>query len=269
MAPRTSPSCDTWRSTSYRRTQPRDRCAASSSAPAAIDRGFAHVGLALWIVEETAYVVVQRALVALQRQRMVAALLDDLAGDLALAVERVGGHDRAFQGKHLEQSRDGFDLVRLGVGGDLRQHHALLTAPRADHVQRRLAAGAIERAAQNLAIDGDNTFNLLAKARHEPLKRGAELRRIKLAEQPAERVMAGQPVRQLEEPAQERLLRLREHRHVRRALPAAQHRTQRDHQKLVEVMQRGVAGSRVLETLSAGSKLIQGGLPVGVSNANG
>src|SRR5208337_3941538 len=33
-APRTSPSCDTWRSTSCKRTQPRDPCAASSSAPA-------------------------------------------------------------------------------------------------------------------------------------------------------------------------------------------------------------------------------------------
>src|SRR5271157_1055958 len=72
--------------------------------------------------------------------------------------------------------------VRLGVSGDLRQHHALLTAPSADHVQRRLAAGAIKRASQNLAIDGDNTLNLLAKARHEPLKRGAEPRRIELAE---------------------------------------------------------------------------------------
>src|SRR5271157_3530408 len=33
-APRTSPSCDTWRSTSCKRTQPRDLCAGSSSAPA-------------------------------------------------------------------------------------------------------------------------------------------------------------------------------------------------------------------------------------------
>src|SRR5271166_4184992 len=33
-APRTSPSCDTWRSTSCKRTRPRDLCAGSSSAPA-------------------------------------------------------------------------------------------------------------------------------------------------------------------------------------------------------------------------------------------
>jgi len=36
-----------------------------------------------------------------------------------------------------------------------------------DHVQARLAAGATERAAQNLAINRDNALNLRAKARHD------------------------------------------------------------------------------------------------------
>src|SRR5208283_1794503 len=104
-------------------------------------------------------------------------------------------------------------------------------------------------------------LNLLAKARHEALKRGAEPRRIELAESPAERIMTGQAVHQLEETAQERLLRFRKHRHVHRALPAAQHCAQSNHQKLVEIMQRGISGSRVLKTLPARDKLIQGGLP--------
>jgi hypothetical protein len=38
----------------------------------------------------------QRTLVALQRQSVVATPIDDLLGDLALAVERVDGHDRAL-----------------------------------------------------------------------------------------------------------------------------------------------------------------------------
>jgi hypothetical protein len=65
-------------------------------------------------------------------------------------------------------------------------------------MQRRLAAGAIERTPQNLAIDRDNPLNLRAKSRHEALKRGAELPRIELAEQSTEGIMAGQTVRQLE-----------------------------------------------------------------------
>jgi hypothetical protein len=39
----------------------------------------------------------QRALVPLQRQDVIAALIADLLGDRALAVERIGCHDRALQ----------------------------------------------------------------------------------------------------------------------------------------------------------------------------
>jgi hypothetical protein len=40
----------------------------------------------------------ERGLIALQRQRVIAALIDDLLGDGALAVERVDGYDRALEG---------------------------------------------------------------------------------------------------------------------------------------------------------------------------
>jgi hypothetical protein len=93
----------------------------------------------------------QRALVSLQRQRIVAALMDNLPSDRALAVECIGGHDRTFQRQHLQQLRYCGDLVRFGIRGDLRQHQALLAAPCADHVQGRLSAGAIERTAQHLS----------------------------------------------------------------------------------------------------------------------
>ena len=67
---------------------------------------------------------------------------------------------QAFQREHLQQLLwHRGDLVRLVVRGDLPQHHALLAAPGADHVQGRLAAGAdrSERA-HDLAIDGDNAL---------------------------------------------------------------------------------------------------------------
>jgi hypothetical protein len=71
--------------------------------------------------------------------------------------------------------------------------------------------------------------------------------------------------RQLEQAAQERLLRSRILRHVHRALAAAQHSAKRDHQKLVEIMQPGVAGPWILKALPAGDKLVQHDLPAGVS----
>src|ERR1700689_4868730 len=87
-----------------------------------------------------------------------------------------------------------------------------------------LPLAAVERAAQNLAVDRHNPFALLGETGHEPLKRRPELLRIEHAEKPAERVMAGHAILQLEKPAQEGLLRLREQAHVHRALPAAQNR---------------------------------------------
>ena len=49
------------------------------------------------IVQKQADVIMQRALIAFQRQSVVATLIDDLPSDRALTVERVHGHDRALQ----------------------------------------------------------------------------------------------------------------------------------------------------------------------------
>jgi hypothetical protein len=68
-------------------------------------------------------------------------------------------------------------------------------------VRGRLAARAIERAAQELPVDCHNTLNSLGKSRHEPLEGNAKLRRIEQPEQPAEGIVAGQTVRELEKAA--------------------------------------------------------------------
>jgi hypothetical protein len=54
-----------------------------------IHRGMRFTRLALRIIEIKADIRMQRALVALQRQRVVAALLNDLAGDSTVAIQRV------------------------------------------------------------------------------------------------------------------------------------------------------------------------------------
>src|SRR5271167_1404976 len=45
------------------------------------------------------------------------------------------------------------------------KHQALFAAPRADHVQGRLSAGAIERPAQYFPVDRDNALALAGKFR--------------------------------------------------------------------------------------------------------
>jgi hypothetical protein len=49
----------------------------------------------------------------------------DLRGDVALAAYRVDRHDRALDRHHVEQRRDGDDLIRLLAHLDLAQHDAL------------------------------------------------------------------------------------------------------------------------------------------------
>src|SRR5271166_4119835 len=60
-----------------------------------------------------------------------------------------------------------------------------------------------------------------------------------------------------EKPAQEGLLRLGEQAHVYRALPAAQNRAHRYRQNLMKVVQRSIAGARVVQTVPAFDKAIQ------------
>ena len=120
--------------------------------------------------------------------------------------------------------RNGGDLVRLGVRGDLRQHEALIAAPGGDHVERRLAAGLVEGTTQHLAVYGDDAMAGLRKLAHELLEAGAELLRIEEAEHPREGVVARQSLFELQELSKKRFLLPREHRHVRSILPAAQDR---------------------------------------------
>jgi hypothetical protein len=68
-------------------------------------------------------------------------------------------------------------------------------------------------------------------------------------------------VLQLEKTAQERLFGNSERRHVRGALTSAEHSAQRDHQQLVEIMETGVAGPRVIKSFPSCHKPIQRTLP--------
>ena len=106
--------------------------------------------------EEPDDIGMQRMVVALEGQNIVAALADDPLADVALAIECVGGDDPALQRQHLQQLDDRGALFGLGRRGDLGKHQARVAAPGADHVQRRTAMRRVERPAQHLAIDGDD-----------------------------------------------------------------------------------------------------------------
>src|SRR5689334_15328774 len=130
-------------------------------------------------------------MVALERQDVIAAPFDNPPGDLALAIERIRRHDRAVQRQQFQKLQYRGGLTCLGVGGDLSEHQALFTAPRADHMKRRASPVGARRPPDGFSVDGDYPTAGLAKPRHEFLKAGAKLLRVELAKQPAERVVAG------------------------------------------------------------------------------
>src|SRR5208337_4159808 len=66
------------------------------------------------IVEEHGDIGVQRALIAPEREGVIATLIDDLLGDRALTIERVDGHNGSLSRQELQQLRNDGDLVRLG-----------------------------------------------------------------------------------------------------------------------------------------------------------
>lgn len=116
------------------------------------------------IIQVAAHIVMLRVLVALQRQGIIAALINHLLSDGTLAVERVCDDDGVLEVKHSQQHGHRCDLVGPDVGTDLAQHQPLLAGPGADHVQRRLVASPVERAAQNLAVDRHNPLGGFAEA---------------------------------------------------------------------------------------------------------
>ena len=96
--------------------------------------------LALLLGHEQFDILAQRALVALQGEDVIGLLVEDLLGDVALAAHRVDGDDGALDRHHVEQLRDGDDLVGFLRHLDLPEHEALARREGGDHVDGRLAA---------------------------------------------------------------------------------------------------------------------------------
>src|ERR1019366_3390514 len=78
----------------------------------------------------------------------------------------------------------------------------------------------------------------LGKRCHEPPEDLLEGLGLQNAEDPAERIGAGDPVLQSQELPQQRFLRAAKQRHVRRAFRSAQHRSQRDDKDIEQFVQR-------------------------------
>ncbi len=86
------------------------------------------------VISHATHVVVQRLLVTLEGEQIIAALVDHLLGDLALAAHRVRGDGSALQRQQFQGLRHGDDLVRFVANSKLTQNQPLLGCPGADQM---------------------------------------------------------------------------------------------------------------------------------------
>jgi hypothetical protein len=98
----------------------------------------------------------QRSLIAFERDNVISLFFDDFLGDISLTPHRVNGDDGAVDRQHVEQGRNGHDLVGFFRHRDLSEHEALTRGESGKHVDRLFRTPLLVRAAQCLAINGDD-----------------------------------------------------------------------------------------------------------------
>ena len=108
--------------------------------------------------DEEFAVLLQAALVGLQRQDVIGFFVDDLLRDRPLAADGVDGHDGPFDRQHVQQFGNGDDLVGLPGHLDLTEHQTLTRREGRDHMDGGRAFRPVMRTAQRLAVDGNHTL---------------------------------------------------------------------------------------------------------------
>jgi hypothetical protein len=175
----------------------------------------------------------QGRLIILDRQHVVAAALDDPAGDLPLAPDRIKGDHRTLEVHQIQQPGDGGDLVALVLYRHLGEGHAILALAdqRADQVDRTAGVPSVQKTPANaLAVNGHQPApRRLHQRRHPGHEASLEGLGVQQREDAVEGVVRGNPVGQLQERRKPLGLGTPEQFHLTPALGPADHRHYRDH----------------------------------------
>jgi site-specific DNA recombinase len=205
-------------------------------------------GAGLGVGEQVDHVVGEGFLVLLERQHVVAFLIEDLLGDLPLTAHGVNRDDAARDRQRAQQFGDGGDLVGLVVDLDLRQDQSVGTGPGTDHVDRGLPVGSIVRAAHGLAVEGDHRRRHNGAHRFHPVREARlKLLWIEGCEHAIEGIVRGNAVGQVQERPQPLALRLPELSDLVPTLGTADHGAQGDGEDRHQRMQLGPLDARVVE----------------------
>jgi hypothetical protein len=121
-------------------------------------------------------------------------------------------------------------------------------------VQRRATGGAVEGAAQRLAVDCQNPGAVLPQMSEKLLKAAGKRRRVQQAEDTRKGVVAGQTTRQLQKFFEQHPPVAGEQREVYAAFRTTNRRRQSDRQHFQKVVPTGVARPRIGKPLKGNAK---------------
>lgn len=186
-----------------------------------------------------------RRAVGLEREEVVSAPVQHQLRRLRLGMDGVARDQRAVEGQRRQQRPGGGDLVLAAGHGPLAEADPRIRPERRDDLQRRAARRAVEGAPQRLAVDRQHPRTVGTEVAKERLEGPSEGLRFEQAEDPAERVMAGQAVLQPQEFPQQRLPVAGEFGEIHATLPPADRGHQRDRQDIEQVMAPRIAPARV------------------------
>src|SRR3954453_9066304 len=145
----------------------------------------------------------ERAVVALQAQRIIGTAGQHTFGHPRMTMKGIGRDDAAFQDQGLQQCQGGSDLIAARSPRG-RYRYAGLGIPDTHHQRRRTGTTAFIGLAQGLPIHRDDApgsaeIQTVADRTDKAGERLGEFGGVEQAEHPAETIMAGRTMRQLDD----------------------------------------------------------------------
>ena len=203
--------------------------------------------LGFFLVHENFDILAQGSLIALEGEDVVGFLLDDLAGDVALAADRDNGPDRALDCHHVEQRGIGDDLIC--VHPDLTEHEALASSKGRDYVDRLSRTPLLIGTSRGLAVEGNDIRRRFRQCCDPNDETSLEGLRVEVGENIAKMVMQGGAPGKRQEPTQKVELHRAKSCNVPEAFCRRKHRQKRQQPNLGQRPNHFAALTSVHQTL--------------------
>jgi len=164
------------------------------AAMALLDRRLGDEFAVRRVVEASLHIAFHGRLIALEREKIVGAVRDDLVRDVDLAAHGVDGDERAREpigfGQVVEQLGNGGDFVGFLWNRELGQGQPGVGGVSAEPMQRLQPLAFVARAPRGLAVDGDEIVASRPKRRDPALETPPEHERIDAVDEIAQPTLA-------------------------------------------------------------------------------